>query len=145
MENILKILLGVSALLVASSVSANGHNSSAGSAVIVGYTSGTYFRQDVILMNEDCQKTFGNGARVANTIDLINTIKQGLFRAPTEPQVRILMSSPIAIGPTGPARLLYDVPTGYSIENDNTNELSFTPAGSFVSSANSLKSVACAK
>jgi len=59
--------------------------------------------------------------------------------------VRILMESPIAIGSNGPSRYLYDTNTGYFIENGNTNELSFTTDGTFVSSPNSLKTVACAK
>jgi len=155
MKKISKCIISVSALLMAGSVAtssmAAGHMkvkkkiNSSSTPVIVGYTSGTYLRQQVISMNQDCYRSFGYGARVANTKDLINTIKQGLFKAPTAPQVRILIESAVAIGPNGPARLLHDLNTGYFIEGIGTNELSFTPDGSMASSPNSLKAVACAK
>ncbi|VAW51567.1 hypothetical protein MNBD_GAMMA06-321 [hydrothermal vent metagenome] len=144
MKKISVYFISISVLLMAGSVTADNVKRNT-SPKIVGYTSNTYLRQDVILMNQDCYKTFGFGARVANTKDLINTIKQGLFKTPTASQVRILIESPIAIGPTGPARLLHDINTGYFIEGDGTNELSFTPSGSMASSPNSLKVVACAK
>ncbi|VAW64100.1 hypothetical protein MNBD_GAMMA11-3093 [hydrothermal vent metagenome] len=154
MKKISKYLISISAVLMSVSVLANNMSGPAKAkakikantpAVIVGYTSGTYLRQDFILMSKDCYKSFGAGARVANTKDLINTIKNGVFIDPAVPQVRILIESPIAIGPNGPARFLYDINTGYFIEDQNTNELSFTATGSLASSPNSLKVVACAK
>ena len=151
MKKISKCFISISAALMSVSATANNMSGSIADvkqhkpAVIVGYTSTTYLRQEFILMSKDCYKSFGAGARVANTKDLINTIKKGVFKNPTVPQVRILMESPIAIGPDGPARFLYDINTGYFIENNNTNELSFTTDGSMASSPNSLKAVACAK
>ncbi|VAW64134.1 hypothetical protein MNBD_GAMMA09-1292 [hydrothermal vent metagenome] len=142
MNVISKTLISLSALLAAGSATAGDMSNN--SAVVVGYTSGAYMRQDVVQMAQDCYKSFGFGARVANTKDLINTVKQGVFKNPAE-SARILIATPIAIGPTGPARLLFDVNTGYFIENDNTNELVITSSGSFASSPNSLKVTACAK
>jgi len=150
MKKISKCLIGLSAALISVSATANNISGSIikndqKPSVIVGYTSAAYLRQEFILMSKDCYQSFGAGARVANTKDLINTIKKGVFKKPTVPQVRILIESPIAIGPNGPARFLYDINTGYFIEDNNTNELSFTTAGSLASSPNSLKVVACAK
>jgi len=143
MKKITQSFIAISSILLASSATANSHIKSP--SIIVGYTSDTYLRQEFVLMSQDCHKLFGFGARVANTKDLINTIKKGLFKAPTTPEARILIESPIAIGPNGPSRFLFDINTGYFIENGNTNELSLTPSGSFTSSPNSLKVVACAK
>jgi len=143
MKKITKYLIGISATLVASSSVATPYIED--SSIIVGYTSGTYLRQEFVLMSKDCHKLYGFGARVANTKDLINTIKKGVYKAPITPEARILIESPIAIGPNGPSRFLFDINTGYFIENGNTNELSLTPSGAFTSSPNSLKPVACAK
>ncbi|HED33007.1 MAG TPA: hypothetical protein ENJ08_02160 [Gammaproteobacteria bacterium] len=153
MKKVSKYLVGASALLMAGSVAANSMAGNhvvakkkvSSTPVIVGYTSATYLRQEVIQMNQDCYRSFGYGARVANTKDLVNTISKGLYKAPTAPQVRILIESAIAIGPNGPARLLHDLNTGYFIEGIGTNELSFTPDGSMTSSPNSAKAVACAR
>ncbi len=153
MKKISKYLIGVSALLMAGSVVANNMSAKPvvvkkkvrSTPVIVGYTSGTYLRQEVILMNLDCYNSFGSGATIANTKDLINTIKLGLFKSPTAPQARILIESPVAIGPNGPSRLLHDINTGYFIEGIGTNELSLTPDGTLTSSPNSAKVIACAR